>query len=149
MIGRAVFSDPFAFARSEGRGKKDEERGELQNTIRKSEPTDFAEISPGVVLPLCYRPGWPMDTLKRFFKIYIRDFDGVSDSARNWLMHTTSLTNERRHSFCMEIPTMGVNKKGTTRLGRSQDVPARDVAVRQGARERYYTGARRFALWHQ
>ena len=38
--------------------------------------------------------GRPFDTLKRFFKIYIRDFDGASD-LRERLMHTSS-TDEVR-----------------------------------------------------
>ena len=33
--------------------------------------------------------GRPFETLKRFFKIYIRDFDGASE-VRDKLMHTTS-----------------------------------------------------------
>lgn len=36
----------------------------------------------------------PYETLKRFFKIYIRDFDGASD-VRDKLMHTTTTTEAR------------------------------------------------------
>lgn len=37
----------------------------------------------------------PYETLKRFYKIYIRDFDGASD-VRDQLMHTTSTTEARQ-----------------------------------------------------
>jgi tRNA-dihydrouridine synthase len=42
----------------------------------------------------CDRTGRPFDTLKRFFKIYVRDFDGASQ-LRDILMHTKS-TDEVR-----------------------------------------------------
>lgn len=44
-----------------------------------------------------YQPqmGRPFETLKRFFKIYIRDFDGASD-LRDQLMHCTSTNEVRR-----------------------------------------------------
>jgi len=36
----------------------------------------------------------PFETLKRFFKIYIRDFDGASE-LRDALMHTKNTTEVR------------------------------------------------------
>ena len=44
-----------------------------------------------------YRPtlGRPYETLKRFFKIYIRDFDGAKE-LREQLMHTTSTDDVRQ-----------------------------------------------------
>ena len=50
-----------------------------------------------------YQPtlGRPYETLKRFFKIYIRDFDGAKE-LRDQLMHTKS-TNEVRQLITIEI----------------------------------------------
>ena len=39
--------------------------------------------------------GRPYETLKRFYKIYIRDFDGAKE-LRDQLMHTTSTDEVRR-----------------------------------------------------
>ena len=81
MIGRGVFHNPFAF--------------ELQPAIHTREEliellfkqlTLFDEYQDQL-----HRP---FETLKRFFKIYIRDFDGAAE-LRDKLMHTTS-TDEVR-----------------------------------------------------
>ena len=52
-----------------------------------------------------YQPtlGRPFETLKRFFKIYIRDFDGAKE-LREQLMHTTSTDDVR------QLITIGMNK---------------------------------------
>lgn len=72
MIGRGIFQNPFAFATNSAHGK--EQLLELLNyqldLFDKWEPT----------------LGRPFETLKRFFKIYIRDFEGASE-LRDKLMH--------------------------------------------------------------
>lgn len=72
MIGRGIFQNPFAFAKNGAHSK--EQLLELLNyqldLFDKWEPT----------------LGRPFETLKRFFKIYIRDFEGASD-LRDKLMH--------------------------------------------------------------
>ncbi|MGB3023794.1 MAG: tRNA-dihydrouridine synthase [Candidatus Saccharimonadales bacterium] len=89
MIGRGIFSNPFAFARSEGRGKKDKGRGESLGGNRKSELIDLLKYHLELYDRYAAQTGRPFDTLKRFFKIYIRDFDGASD-LRNKLMQAYS-----------------------------------------------------------
>lgn len=82
MIGRGVFHNPFAFEFE----AKVHDRAEL-----------LALLSYHLELYDTYheRTGRPFETLKRFFKIYIRDFDGAS-ALRDRLMHTSS-TDEVRH----------------------------------------------------
>lgn len=113
MIGRGVFHDPFAFAKaavgtsfSEGSGLPPE-RGKTNNQLAPSAPEekdgdkrrdqllallhlhlDLFDKYSAELEPRKYEP------LKRFFKIYIRDFPGASD-LREQLMHTKS-TGEAR-----------------------------------------------------
>lgn len=82
MIGRGVFSNPFAFEAS----PRSHEREELLGLLR---------------LQLDLHDDWntprhprKFDPLKRFFKIYVRDFDGAAE-LRDRLMHTKS-TDEVR-----------------------------------------------------
>lgn len=81
MIGRGIFANPFAFC--EETNVRDKQ--ELLNLLRYHlELYDtYSELT--------HRP---YETLKRFFKIYIRDFDGASD-LRDRLMHTKT-TDEAR-----------------------------------------------------
>lgn len=81
MIGRGIFHNPFAFEQTPRRHS----RTELLELLRLQ--LDLYDL---------YRDmtGRPFDTLKRFFKIYVRDFDGASQ-LRDQLMHTHS-TNEVR-----------------------------------------------------
>lgn len=95
MIGRGVFSDPFAFARSEGRGKKDGGRGESHEGNRKPELIDLLKYHLDLYDQYAVQTGRPFDTLKRFFKIYIRDFDGASD-LRTQLMSCETTDEVRR-----------------------------------------------------
>lgn len=138
MIGRGVFTNPFAFAKT----KKLEsmEVGKLESANKDYErhadipTTDYLEpelseapgtsTKPGakagggeniregatpnnkqVLLDLLHyhldlydqyslQTARPFETLKRFFKIYIRDFDGASD-LREKLMHTKSTAEVR------------------------------------------------------
>ena len=84
MIGRGVFSDPFCFR--ESKVNTDNHKEEL-----------LALLNYHLDLFDSYQPtlGRPFETLKRFFKIYIRDFDGAKE-LREKLMHTTT-TDEVRH----------------------------------------------------
>lgn len=82
MIGRGVFMDPYAFAKEKREHSREELLGLLTMQLdlfdkysKELEPRKF-------------------DPLKRFFKIYVRNFDGASD-LREKLMHTKS-TDEVR-----------------------------------------------------
>ena len=111
MIGRGVFSDPFCFRRAielssveeavtgasspVSRTPKEYSEAEYSSTIHhKSEL--IALLHYHLDLFDHYQPtlGRPFETLKRFFKIYIRDFDGAKE-LREKLMHTTT-TDEVR-----------------------------------------------------
>ena len=81
MIGRGIFHDPFAFEKT----PSTHDRGELLNLLR---------LQLDLYDKYHHLTGRPFDTLKRFFKIYIRDFDGAS-ALRDQLMHTHS-TDEVR-----------------------------------------------------
>jgi tRNA-dihydrouridine synthase len=81
MIGRGVFHNPFAFEHE----PTQHDRYELLSLLRYQ--LDLYDQ---------YRDltGRPFDTLKRFFKIYIRDFEGAS-TLRDTLMHTHSTEEVR------------------------------------------------------
>jgi tRNA-dihydrouridine synthase len=81
MIGRGVFHNPFAFA-LEARSHTREELIALLH--RQLDLFDQYESDMRK----------PFETLKRFFKIYIRDFDGASE-LRDALMHTKNTTEVR------------------------------------------------------
>lgn len=81
MIGRGVFHNPFAFA-LEARPHTREELVALlerQLDLFDQYESDMRK---------------PFETLKRFFKIYIRDFDGASE-LRDALMHTKNTDQVR------------------------------------------------------
>ena len=118
MIGRGVFSDPFCFRRAIELSSVEEAAtgasSPVSRTPRAGEATrkeySEAEYSSTIhhkseLIALLhyhldlfdhYQPtlGRPFETLKRFFKIYIRDFDGAKE-LREKLMHTTT-TDEVR-----------------------------------------------------
>lgn len=81
MIGRGIFSNPFAF-----------EQEFLQHT--RSELLNLLHLQ--LDLHDHYDAMTPRkyDPLKRFFKIYIRDFEGAAEM-RDRLMHTTSTDQAR------------------------------------------------------
>lgn len=86
MIGRGVFHNPFAFA-------------DLSAIPQDPELKKVALLEL-LLLHLDLFDTWqpkthrPFETLKRFFKIYVRDFDGAKE-LRDRLMHCTT-TNEVR-----------------------------------------------------
>lgn len=86
MIGRGVFHNPFAFEKQE----KTHDREELLNLLRFHLDTfdAYAAVEPQIFKPL-----------RRFFKIYVRDFPGASD-LRVQLMETNS-TDEVRQ--CLDL----------------------------------------------
>lgn len=115
MIGRGIFQNPFAFvddmsdadtsdlhsetiseptASAVANGSSGTTRTVVEGRDRKRKLVDL--LSYHLDLFDQYQPqtGRPYETLKRFYKIYIRDFDGASD-VRDQLMHTTS-TDEAR-----------------------------------------------------
>ena len=118
MIGRGVFSDPFCFRRAIELSSVEEAVTGASNPVSRTPRTgeatrkeySEAEYSSTIhhkseLIALLhyhldlfdhYQPtlGRPFETLKRFFKIYIRDFDGAKE-LRERLMHTTT-TDEVR-----------------------------------------------------
>lgn len=88
MIGRGVFADPFCFA------------PRADDTVQGAgslAQRNFALLRYHLDLFDHWQPqlGRPYETLKRFYKIYIRDFDGAKE-LRDQLMHTTSTAEARR-----------------------------------------------------
>lgn len=87
MIGRGIFTDPFAFAQQSKVG--------IQHTEhRKKELIALLSYHLSTYDQYAEQTHRPYETLKRFYKIYIRDFDGASE-IRDQLMHTKT-TNEAR-----------------------------------------------------
>jgi tRNA-dihydrouridine synthase len=82
MIGRGVFSNPYAFDHSPRTRSREELLALLTYQLELHDAWDTAE-----------QPR-KFDPLKRFFKIYIRDFEGAAE-LRDKLMHSKS-TDEVR-----------------------------------------------------
>lgn len=103
MIGRGVFHNPFAFANGEV-GSKEYGVGESATLQTPYSLLHTPEHRQALIALLIYHLDLfdkyqaqlhrPFETLKRFFKIYIRDFDGAAD-LRDKLMHTKN-TDEVR-----------------------------------------------------
>lgn len=87
MIGRGIFHNPYAFS-----DPKDDANANQPNLIQ------LLQLHLDLYDKWCDKTGRPYDTLKRFFKIYIRDFDGAA-AIRDDLMHTKS-TDEARTILC-------------------------------------------------
>ncbi len=83
MIGRGVFHNPFAFEKQ----KRDHTREELIELLTMQ--LDLHDKYSSELEPRKFDP------LKRFFKIYVRSFDGAGE-LRDKLMHTKT-TDEVRH----------------------------------------------------
>lgn len=111
MIGRGIFQNPFAFAKrtsslldisatSQQRGANEKQLApsgvERKEDVSKSKQDLINLLNYHLDLFDKWQPTLqrPFETLKRFFKIYIRDFEGASE-LRDRLMHTTS-TDEVR-----------------------------------------------------
>lgn len=88
MIGRGVFTNPFAFETT----RREHTRAELLELLNiHLELHDKYSLQGGTLHGLEPRK---FDPLKRFFKVYIRDFPGASE-LRDKLMHAKN-TNEVR-----------------------------------------------------
>lgn len=81
MIGRGVFHNPYAFEKDAKTHSKSELLGLLQMQLDLYD--QYSALT-----------GRPFETLKRFFKIYVRDFEGASE-LRHELMQCRS-TDEVR-----------------------------------------------------
>lgn len=101
MIGRGVFADPFCFA-----PRADDAVQGAGSLAQRN----FALLRYHLDLFDHWQPtlGRPYETLKRFYKIYIRDFDGAKE-LRDQLMHTTS-TDEARHVIHQWHETMRISE---------------------------------------
>ena len=93
MIGRGIFSDPFCFRRAVELSSVEEAEDRL-TAHRKTELIALLHYHLDLFDHYQSTLGRPYETLKRFFKIYIRDFDGAKE-LRDQLMHTKT-TNEVR-----------------------------------------------------
>lgn len=104
MIGRGVFHDPFCFSDSSDITTSTKD----SDTPTESQTDAIAESKKAKLLSLLdyhldlfdewqSKMGRPYETLKRFFKIYIRDFAGAKE-LRDQLMHTKS-TEEARDTL--------------------------------------------------
>ncbi|MEO6110043.1 MAG: tRNA-dihydrouridine synthase [Candidatus Saccharimonadales bacterium] len=82
MIGRGVFTNPYAFSKDIREHSREELLGLLGQQLDLFDKYS-EELEPR-----------KFDPLKRFFKIYVRDFDGAAE-LRDALMHTKS-TDEVR-----------------------------------------------------
>ena len=82
MIGRGIFHNPFCFRTDD-------------QTPTKDQLVDLLRYHLDLYDHYTAQTGRPFETLKRFFKIYIRDFDGAAD-IRDKLMHTTSTQEVRK-----------------------------------------------------
>lgn len=90
MIGRGVFADPFCFApRADSVAQASSSMAQRNFALLRYHLDLFDHWQPQL--------GRPYETLKRFYKIYIRDFDGAKE-LRDQLMHTTS-TDEARQTI--------------------------------------------------
>ncbi|NCU29135.1 tRNA-dihydrouridine synthase family protein [Candidatus Saccharibacteria bacterium] len=98
MIGRGVFQDPFCF-NSNFSGLDDEiSSSDSKQMVVSSKGRELINL---LFYHLDLYDQWqpelsrPYETLKRFFKIYIRDFDGARE-LRDELMQTKSTTEARQ-----------------------------------------------------
>jgi len=82
MIGRGIFSDPFAFAKE----KRERSREELMALLTMQ--LDLFDKYSEELEPRKFDP------LKRFFKIYVRGFEGAAE-LRDALMHTKTTAEVR------------------------------------------------------
>lgn len=82
MIGRGVFTNPFAFEKEE-------------RIHSRKELLDLLFLQLDLYDQYKTKLNRPFDTLKRYFKIYIRDFDGASE-LRNELMTKAKSTDDTR-----------------------------------------------------
>ncbi|HMR73150.1 MAG TPA: tRNA-dihydrouridine synthase [Candidatus Saccharibacteria bacterium] len=96
MIGRGIFQNPFCF-REDNDNKQSNRKlphATISPSANRQSLISLLEYHLNLYDTYAEQTTRPFETLKRFFKIYIRDFDGASD-LREQLMHTTSTTEVR------------------------------------------------------
>lgn len=89
MIGRGIFANPFAFA-----AEPTDQDGSDDPAAMIRRRIGLLQLQLDLYDEYSDQTKRPFETLKRFFKIYIRDFEGASE-LRDTLMHTKS-TDEVR-----------------------------------------------------
>ena len=97
MIGRGVFLNPYAFKLKNIKDPDNLKSSDFEETTpekSKQERLDLLRLQLDLYDQYSSQTGRPFETLKRFFKIYIRDFADASE-LRDRLMHTKS-TDEVR-----------------------------------------------------
>ena len=82
MIGRGIFADPYAFSKEKRQRSREELLGLLHMQLELFDKYN-KELEPR-----------KFDPLKRFFKIYVRNFDGASE-LRDKMMHTKTTEEVR------------------------------------------------------
>ena len=82
MIGRGIFHNPYAFEHEPTAHSREQLLGLLETQLDL-----YDQYS--------QQTGRPYETLKRFFKIYVREFEGASE-LRDALMHTHSTKEARQ-----------------------------------------------------
>lgn len=92
MIGRGVFQNTFCFRSEEVRKLESEKE---QGNHSQQQLLELLRYHLDLFDHWQPQLGRPYETLKRFFKIYIRDFDGAKD-LRDQLMHTKTTDEARR-----------------------------------------------------
>lgn len=92
MIGRGIFHNPFCFEKIPREHTKQELLDLLQYHLTLFEATHTPQSVNDE--PRTSNSSKPYETLKRFFKIYVRDFAGSSD-LRNQLMNTKTIDEAR------------------------------------------------------
>ena len=104
MIGRGVVANPVCFAANDAGCLHSQNNLEQNETISTNNDSAviwcaelFSLLSYHLDLFDRYQPqtGRPFETLKRFFKIYIKGFDGAKE-LRDQLMHTVSTDEVRQ-----------------------------------------------------
>lgn len=81
MIGRGIFHNPYAFEKIPTSHSREDLLGLLQLQLDLYDHYST-------------QTGRPYDTLKRFYKIYVRDFEGAAE-LRDHLMHTKTTDDVR------------------------------------------------------
>jgi len=83
MIGRGIFLNPFCFS------------DDLEYENKKDKLIDLLHYHLDLYDTYGAQTGRPYETLKRFYKIYIRDFEGAAE-LRDRLMHTKTTDEVRK-----------------------------------------------------
>lgn len=92
MIGRGIFANPFAFAQASQAQVSDDGIGFDSEHVQTR--LSLLHLQLDLYDQYSDQTGRPFETLKRFFKIYIRDFADASE-LRDKLMHTKSTSEVR------------------------------------------------------